>query len=399
MARHVCRRLMATLPMPTSPGFCSKLYSLQRATFGQPAEELAAAALARTRLAIVGELHAMPPVVAFERSTAEAMLSNTSGQLHIVLEHFSFEMQPLLNDYAVGAIDFHALLAGYDAIGTEGHDVPAYEPLLRLALEHSGRVVLHGGFIPRTYARQLMREGLDAALDAAKANDYVAADETCTATEAHYNFFESLISGRDPHGALPPSDRFRKMFPAQVCLLGLSAPTALDAGHVSLRLALPWSFDGLPQVIKDAAMAHLVNGLVARIPGDDQVLVICGIGHSGYARTTTKHDHPTSTITTTKHDHTTSTITTTKHDHRDTPSPDRREQHEHAHRPAHDHRQRPSYARTHERTHSAGSSALTLGSMPPPSALRVTPTLAPHQHRDIRDAAAMTERIFATDCH
>ena len=39
--------------------------------------------------------------------------------------------------------------------------------------------------------------------------------QTLASTDAHYNFFESLISGRDVHSNLAPSDRFRKMFPAQ----------------------------------------------------------------------------------------------------------------------------------------------------------------------------------------
>eukprot|EP00966_Prymnesium_polylepis_P025415 586123-Prymnesium_polylepis.2 len=60
-----------------------------------------------------------------------------------------------------------------------------------------------------------MREGEQSALQAAVAAGYVGASETLAATEGHYNFFESLISGRDMNSDVPPSDRFRKMFPAQ----------------------------------------------------------------------------------------------------------------------------------------------------------------------------------------
>mmetsp|Transcript_55591 Transcript_55591/g.110412 ORF Transcript_55591/g.110412 Transcript_55591/m.110412 type:complete len:464 (-) Transcript_55591:116-1507(-) len=65
-----------------------------------------------------------------------------------------------------------------------------------------------------------------------------------------YNYFESLISGRDMHGPILPSERLRAMFPAQV--------------------------------IKDAAMAHKVCSLLDAAPPRDKVLVICGVGHSGY---------------------------------------------------------------------------------------------------------------------
>ena len=111
--------------------------------------------------------------------------------------------------------------------------------------------MLHGGFIPRSFAKIVMRESLDAALAAAAAQGYVAADESCATTEGHYNFFESLVSGRDMHDeSRPPSDKFRKMFPAQI--------------------------------IKDAAMAHRVATLAAAAPPVDRFLVVMGLGHCGY---------------------------------------------------------------------------------------------------------------------
>ena len=61
------------------------------------------------------------------------MLSS-SGCLHILLEHFNFEQQPLLDAYAMGRIDMAGLVAAYEE-GGEGHDVAAYEPLLPLARE------------------------------------------------------------------------------------------------------------------------------------------------------------------------------------------------------------------------------------------------------------------------
>ena len=149
----------------------------------------------------------------------------------------------------------------------------AYAPLLGFAQSNSERVALHAGFIPRSYARLVMRESLDAALAAAKAEGYVHADETCEASEAHYGFFESLLSGRSVHGAAdgtpptPPSDKYRKMFPAQV--------------------------------IKDCAMAHKVIKLMetpataeSGTREHDRYLVICGIGHSGCALLTPRMSFP-----------------------------------------------------------------------------------------------------------
>ena len=158
--------------------------------------------------------------------------------------------QGLLDAYADGQLTMAELVAAYKE-GTEGANLAAYEPLLRLALERPGRVALHSGFIPRPYAKLAMRESAAAALVAAKERGYVDESEECAATDAHYNFFESLLTKRSVHGPTPPSPRFRKMFAAQV--------------------------------LKDAAMAHRVSTLLAAAPAAERVLVITGVGHSGYS--------------------------------------------------------------------------------------------------------------------
>ena len=79
-----------------------------------------------------------------------------------------------------------------------------------------GRVVLVCGFLPRSYARMVMAQGLATALDASKQAGYLPACEDCAASEEHYDFFESLVSGRDYHNpALSPSGIARRLFPAQ----------------------------------------------------------------------------------------------------------------------------------------------------------------------------------------
>jgi ubiquinone/menaquinone biosynthesis C-methylase UbiE/uncharacterized iron-regulated protein len=169
----------------------------------------------------------------------------------VIFEHFNFDMQELLEDYQSQKIDFAKLNEEY-AKGPEGHDVLAYSPLLEHARSNPDSVKLHAGFIPRTFARTLMREGLEPALEAAKAKDFISADEMCAGSEHHYNFFDSLISGRDMHDtSTPPGENFRRMFPAQI--------------------------------IKDAAMAYKVTKLIKEdAAGHDRYLVICGNGHMGY---------------------------------------------------------------------------------------------------------------------
>lgn len=49
------------------------------------------------------------------------------------MEHFSFEMQHLLDQYQANLLTLEELNEQYAAIGTEGHDIMAYRELLEFA--------------------------------------------------------------------------------------------------------------------------------------------------------------------------------------------------------------------------------------------------------------------------
>ena len=110
-------------------------------------------------------MHSIEKVCALEMEVLQALTASkdaekkegTTPMLHVILEHFSFEMQQLLDGYQSGTLTFPDLLAGYAQIGTEGHDLKPYEEILKYAQEHNESVKLHAGFIPRTYARTLMK--------------------------------------------------------------------------------------------------------------------------------------------------------------------------------------------------------------------------------------------------
>jgi len=181
-------------------------------------------------------------------------------RVRVVMEHFSVEMQNILDQYHVGSIDVFGLLQEYRNIGTENHYLNPYFPALESARRNQ-KIRLYGGFIPRTFARLLMKDGIDAALHASRIQGFIPTDESLQGTDAHYNFFEGLITGRNIHGdpqpggevADPPTDRFRaKMFPAQI--------------------------------LKDASMAHAVQNILDMdVTGGDKVLVVCGLGHMLYS--------------------------------------------------------------------------------------------------------------------
>jgi len=113
-------------------------------------------------------------------------------------------------------LDLPGLQAKYAEIGTEGHSILSYAPVLNLAQENKDRVRLVGGFIPRTYAKTLVREGVEAGIKAAVEKDYLDSSiSELEGSDFHYNMFESMISGRDMHDPnLKPNDNFRKIFKA-----------------------------------------------------------------------------------------------------------------------------------------------------------------------------------------
>jgi uncharacterized iron-regulated protein len=77
----------------------------------------------------------------------------------------------------------------------------------------------------------------------------VAEDEDCCGSEAHFNVFESTMTGRSD-SSIPPQEDYREMFQAQV--------------------------------LKDAAMAHKVRTILNESDKDDKIFLLCGEGHMSY---------------------------------------------------------------------------------------------------------------------
>ena len=239
--------------------------------------------IAQCRLVFFGEIHSVPSIVnlqslALERMAAEAAkledpqdAQTKSGTLHVIFEHFSFEMQELLDAYSKddSSCDaFDTLVQRYRAIGTEGHDLAPYAPLLALS-KRLPNVRLHAGFLPRTYARMLMQTRDPAATFQAARHWFernAASDTaerlpnassiggTLQTSAFHYKLFTSMITGRNVHDEPDDDDdidRFRPLFQAQL--------------------------------LKDVAMAHKVSSLMTTSSSPrDKFLVLTGNGHVAY---------------------------------------------------------------------------------------------------------------------
>ena len=95
------------------------------------------------------------------------LIEDKKVHLNVIMEHFSFEMQELLDSFQNGDLTLQELHNKYHEIGTEGHDILQYREVLEHAKVNREHIKLHAGFIPRTYAKTVMREGEEAAIKSA----------------------------------------------------------------------------------------------------------------------------------------------------------------------------------------------------------------------------------------
>jgi len=225
------------------------------------------------RLIYFGEIHSVPSIVNFQESVLDFLVRevrNENGAVDrtkedeggriskvvVVMEHFAGTgHQSLLDkfmseDNEQSSMSLESFIDSYQEGGEEGHNLVPYWNLLNYARRNADVVEIKAGFIPRSYAKALVSEGAEVALEAAYEDGFLDRLRPYKpGSENHYNFFESLISGRDVTTASMPSDRFRRIFPAQI--------------------------------IKDAAMAHVVVR-EASASDKNRLLVICGAGHCEY---------------------------------------------------------------------------------------------------------------------
>ena len=249
--------------------------------------------LKRCKLIFLGEIHSVPAIANFQCQVVQALTPRSDSaeranpsttaspssasspattttatvpdqprkgrHLHVVMEHFCFDMQDLLDDYCQGKLSFEEFIQHYQQRGEEGHYLEPYKPMLEHIRANEECISLHAGFIPKRFARQVMKEGTTAAIEAGKA--WLPTNLTTLegVSPFHYNYFESLLTGRNLHiSYTQPSERFNGIFRAQL--------------------------------IKDEAMANKIHELLSpTLPIDsnneneeDQIIVIAGNGHVEY---------------------------------------------------------------------------------------------------------------------
>merc|ERR1719334_1253265 len=175
---------------------------------------------------------------------------NSGAGVSVFMEHFSLEHQPLLDRYQCGDLSEEELYSQYRELGEEGFTIEEYGSILRYAKDNCSSVRLKGGFVPRRFGKLLVQKGEDEAYGEVIKLGFMQERDKMAGSPNHYDFFESLISGRNLNGGKPPGDNFRRIFPAQV--------------------------------LKDCVMASTVRTGLSVAGPDDKFLVIAGSGHLDY---------------------------------------------------------------------------------------------------------------------
>ncbi|KAL9188818.1 hypothetical protein ACHAXT_007196 [Thalassiosira profunda] len=283
-----------------------------------PAVQQLVKEIQHAKLLYFGEFHAEPRIVAFQaelvkewaRCLAPVNNADAPTRLHLIMEHFSVDMAPMLDRYQyqrVGESDslmqsedeaFEQLISSYkNDYGTEGHDLQPYRNLLQFCRQTTAHeqgsenasceVRIHGGFIPRNHAARLNKE--------------------CPDVDAKRLFFEEMSNQR---GYLPKegdamqsalfedesSYRLRGSPEHQLLIQSLMRGTDLYSpveveGHSSEDMhgaadeESPLSRLYQAQLLKDHAMGYRIAKLMldhlnaGRSLSSDRYLVITGAGH------------------------------------------------------------------------------------------------------------------------
>eukprot|EP00536_Pseudo-nitzschia_multiseries_P004642 jgi/Psemu1/10445/gm1.10445_g len=247
-----------------------------------------------------GEFHSEDRIVALQKDllvrlcAAVASSTASSSKLHVVLEHFSFEMQDLLRTFQTDPdFGFDDLKASYQRIGTESHNLDPYEGLLlHCKGNHASR--LHGGFLPRPLASRWYKAGSDAnekrsVLEECYQKDYLPppGDPRHGALMATNNNNNNAGGDNDDRLLLDGSRNHfrlvRSMMSGEELYEGEdNGGEGNDENDDYLRgevAATPIGNLYQAQLLKDHAMGYHLSKLVEGAHKDDRFLVIAGIGH------------------------------------------------------------------------------------------------------------------------
>jgi len=260
--------------------------------------------IARKKVVWFGEIHSEDRIVAFQNDLLKSMTADgcESGKLHVILEHFSMDMQCLLDTFQSNPkFSFDQLKQAYKDIGTEGHNLDPYRGLLMFCKQskmpgfqfkeeidfnsipdsvfQDGKsanceIHVYGGFMPRPLAGRLNKaesmEEKRALFEELYEKDFLPPRSSpahnalfldpdrflLKGSQPHFRLIQSLMSGQDLYD---PTDQ---------------EPELKDMADLSTPISRLYQ----AQVLKDHAMGYFLSKLMTK-NHQDRFLVIAGMGH------------------------------------------------------------------------------------------------------------------------
>ena len=298
---------------------------------GLPAVHQLVKELQNAKLVYFGEFHSENRVVSFQTELIKEWARNLAAssstvngarpRLHLVMEHFSVDMQSILDEYQQGGGEhkesddeaFDSLVNAYkNNFGTEGHDLQPYRNLLQFCrhtttsnINLSGggngydgeafcEVHLHGGFIPRNHAARLNKECPDAESkkvffeEMSNQRGYLPKEQ-----DAMYNALFEGGNGDASSYKLRGSREHKLLIQSLMRGTDLYSPIegggegGDDDGITPQEEESPLSRLYQAQVMKDHAMGYKIANLMLdhygqtnnNNLGSDRYIVIAGFGH------------------------------------------------------------------------------------------------------------------------
>ncbi len=208
--------------------------------------ETCIAALARTQVVALGEVHYHPAVQAFELRVLQTLVQQQPQPIILAMEFLERDMQPSVDAYLAGHIDAATL---YGHIKATPAFIQSYMPLLQYARQAG--IPVRAMNAPRALARRVAKEGLHAVLDSLTSAERASLAATMAPMTPEYRAY-SVQALAEAH-PLPPDQTERFVEAAYVkdetmaeslATIVAAAPTATVlaiAGrfHVDYGLAIP----------------------------------------------------------------------------------------------------------------------------------------------------------------
>jgi uncharacterized iron-regulated protein len=216
----------------------------------------------KARLVCVGEEHDDAEHHRFQHRVLVELAQRAAARktvLGLGLEMLARPYQPVLDDYARGAIDSHALRSQSEWDARWGFAFGMYQPLFESARRH--RVALLALNAPRTWTKQVAREGLDALPEELRSE----LPELKLDDHEHRRFFWAVMgfdAHQGEHGAHGPHDG------------GDGGHHAHGHGHAAASAERYYA----AQVVWDETMAETAASWLGRAESR-QLIVVAGNGH------------------------------------------------------------------------------------------------------------------------